>query len=119
MGFSERSGDESKMSVMSKIQTYWPIFVGIVIAVVWITSTAISASLSVANIESGVEVNKKDIEKITGKTEGHQKTISTVSERLIAVESEVKHIRVNQSENHKDIKSELKTLRRDIKSMAK
>tara|TARA_R110002020_G_scaffold25991_2_gene84172 strand:- start:3168 stop:3533 length:366 start_codon:yes stop_codon:yes gene_type:complete len=116
MGFSERSGGaRSNMSVANKIQTYWPVFVAIVLAVVWLTSTALSASLSVAKVEAGVASNKEAVDKAVDKTDDHQKTITTVSERLSAVETEVKHIRINQSENHKDIKSELKILRRDIK----
>jgi hypothetical protein len=103
---------------MSKIQTYWPIFVAIIVAVVWITSTAISASFSAAEIKSDVEVNKRDIKKTLEKTDSHQDTIGKVNARLIVVESEVKHIRVHQSENHKDIKSELKILRQDIKKMS-
>ena len=120
MGFSERSGGaQSNMSVATKIQTYWPVFVAIVVAVVWITSTALSAALSVATVEAGVASNKEDIERSSKKTEDHQKTVNKVSERLIAVEAEVKHIRTSQSENHEDIKSELKILRRDIKKMSK
>lgn len=112
------SEEAPRVTIMSKIQTYWPIFVAVVVALVWVTSAAVSASFSAAEVKSDVEVNKRDIKKTSEKTDSHQDTIGKVNARLIAVESEVKHIRVHQSENHKDIKSELKILRQDIKKMS-
>lgn len=113
------SEEAPRVTIMTKIQTYWPIFVAIVFSIVWLTSTAISATFSAAEVKSDVEVNTRDIKKTIDKTDIHQDTISKVNARLIAVESEVKHIRVHQSQNHKDIKSELKILRQDIKKMSR
>ena len=107
-----------KMTLFSKIQAYWPIFVAVVVATVWITSTVVNASLSVASVKSDVEINRRDIAREAEKIEGHQKTASKVNERLMGVETDIKHIRSQQTQNHEDIKSELKILRRDIKKMS-
>lgn len=107
-----------EMTLFSKIQTYWPIFVAVVVAVVWVTSTVVSASLSVASVKSDVEINRRDIVKGAEKTDEHQKTSSKVNERLMGVETDIKHIRSQQTQNHEDIKSELKILRRDIRKMS-
>jgi len=114
----EDSNDPPSDTMMSKIQTYWPIFVAVVVAVVWVTSTVVSASLSVASVKSDVEINRRDIAKGDEKVENHQKTVRKVNNRLITVETDIKHIRVQQKQNHEDIKSELRILRQDIKKMS-
>ena len=109
----------SEKDFSTKVKTYWPIFAGVCVAVAWTVTSLLSASLSLAEVQSNVDFNKRDIEEVSTETTNQGKSISKVNERLIVLESEVKHIRTNQTENHKDIRKRLDDLMDDVKKISR
>jgi len=106
-------------SALKKLKAYWPFVVGLGGALVWVVTSLVTASLSMAAIQSDVSTNKKEISKISTEIKDQDKSANKLNERLIKVEAEVNHIRVQQKENHEDIKQQLTIMQQDIKNMSR
>lgn len=113
------SDEVQSNSTLQRVKAYWPFLVGIGGALVWVITSLITASLSMAAIQSDVSTNKKEVSNISVEIKDQDKSAVKMNERLIKVESEVNHIRVHQKENHEDIKHQLTILQQDIKSMSR
>ena len=113
------SGEVQTDSVLKRLKAYWPFAVGLGGALVWIVTSLITASLSLAAIQSDVSTNKEEITEISSEMKDQDKSSTQLNERMIKVESEVNHIKVHQTENHRDIKDQLTIMQQDIKKMSR
>ena len=104
---------------LEKVQTYWPVIAGVCVAIAWITSTIISASFSMASVKAEVSNNSEEIKENESNIKARTKVDNKINKRLTVLETEVTHIRTNQSENHKDIKKQLDTMQQDLKDLSK
>ena len=113
------SEDIQPSNFLGKIRFYWPIIAGFVALLAWAITSIATASVSVSTVEHILEDHSGEISKVsrdmdTHKNEGnHPKT----NERLVKLESEVRHLQTTQSENFKDIKKQLNIMQQDIKSL--
>jgi len=104
--------------LLARLRAYWPIIVSIGCLLLWGVTSSVSAALSLATIQSDVELNKEKVGAISKEMKVQDKTSQDTSDRLLKVEIEVNHIRVYQKENHKEIKQQLNTMQQDIKRMS-
>ena len=112
------SDEVQSNGLLQRLKDYWPFAVGIGGALVWIVTSLITASLSLAAIQSDVSTNKKEITDISSDMKEQDKSSTQLNERMIKVESEVTHIKTHQTENHRDIKDQLNIMQQDIKTMS-
>ena len=104
---------------IGKVLHYWPIIVGTVAFLAWAIASIAAASVNVAVVEGAVKDHSDQIKAVSGDVESHRKDGDhpRTNERLIKLESEVKHIQTTQTENFKDIKKQLNTMQQDIKTL--
>ena len=110
-------GESNKF--LAKVQTYWPVIAGICVAVAWIVSTMISATFSMASVRAEVVNNSEEIKENEDNIKARTKVDNKINRRLTVLETEVKHIRTDQVENHREIKKQLDTMQQDIKDLSK
>jgi hypothetical protein len=104
----------------TKVRENWGIIVSLVALLAWIVSQIIIVSNALAVQTLTVEDNKQSIEEVKSEAKSHTSSDtghSKVAERLIKVETEVKHINMTQTTNFKDIKDQLKIIQQDVKVM--
>lgn len=104
----------------AKMKDNWGVIVSLSALFVGIISQIIVVANAVAVTNIAIEDNKQRLQevKITAKEHmtsgvGHTK----VAERLIKVETEVKHINTTQTVNFSEIKDQLKIIQQDVKVM--
>ena len=105
--------------VLKRIKDYWPLVVTLGGVLVWVVTSLITGSLSLAAIQADVSSNKEEIIDISVDMKEQDKSAVKLNERMIKVESEVNHIRVHQTENHEYIKDQLKIMQQDIKTITR
>lgn len=104
----------------TKVRENWGVIVSLVALLAWIVSQIIIVTNAIAVTSLAIEDNKQDIEEIKLEAKSHTSSDtghSKMAERLIKVETEVKHINMTQTTNFKDIKDQLKIIQQDVKVM--
>ena len=107
-------------SLWTKIRENWGVIVSLAALFAWIISQIIIATNSIAMTTLAIEDNKRNIQEVRAEAKSHTNSDtghSKVAERLIKVETEVKHINTTQTTNFKDIKDQLKIIQQDVKVM--
>ena len=110
----------NSVTLWSKVKDNWGIIVSLVALFAWIISQIIIATNAIAITSLAIEDNKHSIHEVRTESRNHMKSEtghSKVAERLIKVETEVKHINTTQTANFKDIKDQLKVIQQDVKEI--
>jgi TolA-binding protein len=102
-----------------KVLKLWPILVGTVAFLAWAIASIAAASVNVATAETALKDHSDKIEKVSKSVDNHKHSGDhpRTNERLIKLESEVKHIQNTQTQNFKDIKKQLTIMQQDIKTL--
>ena len=104
----------------SKLRDNWGIIVSLAALFAWIISQIIIASSAIVVTNLAIDDNKQSIQEVRTATKEHMSSETghaKVAERLIKVETEVKHINTTQTTNFKDIKDQLKVIQQDVKEI--
>lgn len=104
----------------AKVKDNWGVIVSLSALFAGIISQIIIVANAVAVTNIAIEDNKQRLQevKITAKEHMTSETGHTkVAERLIKVETEVKHINTTQTVNFSEIKDQLKIIQQDVKVM--
>ena len=110
----------SSVTFGSKIRDNWGVIVSLVALFAWIISQIIIATNAIAVTNLSIDDNKRSIEEVKKDTKLHMNSDTghaKVAERLIKVETEVKHINTTQTTNFRDIKDQLKVIQQDVKEI--
>ena len=110
----------NSITFLTKVRDNWGIIVSLAALFAWIIGQIIIVTNSIAVTNLAIEDNKQHIQevKITAKEHMTSETGHTkVAERLIKVETEVKHINTTQTVNFSEIKDQLKTIQQDVKKV--
>ncbi len=111
---------DANMSFWEKVKDNWGIICTLVAVFAWIISQVIVATNAISVAQASIVDNKKSIIEAKEETHAHVKSEtghSKVAERLIKVETEVKHINTTQTSNFRDIKEQLKIIQQDVKGL--
>jgi len=104
----------------TKVRENWGVIVSVAALFAWIIGQIVLVTNSIAMTGLALEDNKRHIQEIRSEAKAHMSSDtghSKVAERLIKVETEVKHINVTQTTNFRDIKDQLKIIQQDVKVM--
>jgi len=102
-----------------KVLKLWPILVGTVAFLAWAIASIAAASVNVATAETTIQNQQVKLDSLVKGVEAHKHSGDhpRTNERLIKLESEVKHIQNTQTQNFKDIKKQLTIMQQDIKTL--
>ena len=104
----------------AKVKDNWGVIVSLAALFAWIISQIIIATNSIAVTNIAIEDNKQHIQEVKTTAKEHMTSETghtKVAERLIKVETEVKHINTTQTVNFSEIKDQLKIIQQDVKVM--
>lgn len=110
----------SSTTFWSKIRDNWGIIVSLAALFAWIISQIVVVTNAVAVTKIAIDNNKKYVQEVKSEVKSHTDSDTghaKVAERLIKVETEVKHINTTQTTNFKDIKDQLKIIQQDVKGL--
>lgn len=99
----------------SKLKNVWPFVLAFIGLLSWVVSQAVTAS----EFKGKVSRNAEKIESIEHDVEEHEKVgrHPKINEKLILLESDIKHIKINQSANFDTIKETLNVMQEDLKTI--
>jgi len=109
---------DETITFWTKLRDNWGVIVSLAALFAWIISQIIMATNSIAVTNLAIEDNKQHIQEVRDVAKDHMSSDtghSKVAERLIKVETEVKHINTTQTVNFRDIKDQLKIIQQDVK----
>jgi len=110
--------DAAPQTFLEKVKGNWILISAFVVVSAWVIGQVIIVTNAVTIVQYEIKDNKKHISEIKLDTKEHVTSDtghSKLSERMIKVETEVKHINTMQTTNFKDIKDQLKIIQQDVK----
>ena len=110
----------NSVTFWSKMKDNWAIIVSLAALFAWIISQIIIAANAIAVTNLDIADNKQNIQEVRTENRAHTNSETghaKVAERLIKVETEVKHINTTQTTNFRDIKDQLKVIQQDVKEI--
>jgi len=101
--------------LIAKLKYVWPF----VLSFIGLLSWAVSQAVTVSESQAQIDRNTTSVEEIEEEIDAHEKEGQhpQLSEKLIRLESDVNHIKTNQSTNFESIKGTLDVMQEDIKEM--
>ena len=107
---------------VSRLKNAWPIILAVIGLLSWVVSQAVTASDfkgKVTRNEVKIEEVSNSVGKVSKEIESHEREgiHPKLNDKLIRLETDVTHIKTNQSTNFNDIKDTLNIMQQDIKEM--
>ena len=99
------------------LQKRWFLISASIIVIVWVSTQLVSATLSASEVSHGVSTNRNDLTTVRKDLDNHKNKIGheKVIDKIARIETEVKNIKVRQSDNRRYLEDKLNSIHSDVK----